>query len=130
MNKGTRIAVVLLVVAIAATLIVLKETRSGGELATDTGSVLPRLVDLGSDKCAQCKMMVPILDDIREEYAGRMDVVFINVRTVEGAAKKYGIDVIPTQIFFAADGTELYRHVGFYSSQEIMAKWAEFGVEF
>ncbi len=130
MSRGLRITIVLLVVAAAVTIMVVKDQQGGDDLATDTGSALPRLVDLGSDKCAQCKMMKPILDDLRTEYEGRMDVVFIDVRKVEGAAKKYGIDVIPTQIFLAADGTELYRHVGFYSSQEILAKWTKLGVEF
>jgi len=116
MSRGLRITIVMLVVAAAVTIMIVKDQQGGDDLATDTGSALPRLVDLGSDKCAQCKMMKPILDDLRTEYEGRMDVVFI--------------DVIPTQIFLAADGTELYRHVGFYSSQEIMAKWTKLGVEF
>jgi len=130
MSRRLRILVVLLVVAAAVTIMAVKDQRGAGELSPDTVSALPRLIDLGSDKCAQCKMMTPILDDLREEYAGRMDVIFIDVRKVEGAAKQYGIDVIPTQIFLAADGTELYRHVGFYSGQEIMAKWTKLGVEF
>ncbi len=127
MSGGVRAAIVLLVVAAAVTVVVL---RGGGrETLVESETALPRLVDLGSDKCAQCKMMKPILDDLREEYAGRMDVLFLDVYKVEGAAEKYGVDVIPTQIFLDAEGKELFRHVGFYSSQEILAKWAELGVE-
>jgi thioredoxin 1 len=130
MSRGMRITIVLLVVATAVTIMAIKDSRKNDASLSGTETTLPRLVDLGSDKCAQCKMMTPILDDLGKEYAGRMTVEFIDVRKVEGAAKQYGIDVIPTQIFFAADGTELYRHVGFYSGQEIMAKWAKLGVEF
>jgi len=130
MTRRNRILVVLLVVALAVTVAAIKDGRRGTGAESDTAGDLPRLVDLGSDKCAQCKMMAPILDDLREEYAGRFDVVFIDVWKTEGAAKRYGVDVIPTQIFFAAGGEELYRHVGFYSSQEILAKWNELGVTF
>lgn len=112
MSGGVRAAIVLLVVAAAVTVVVL---RGGGrETLVESETALPRLVDLGSDKCAQCKMMKPILDDLREEYAGRMDVLFLDVYKVEGAAEKYGVDVIPTQIFLDAEGKELFRHVGLY----------------
>jgi len=126
-----RIAIVLLVVATAVTVVVIKDGRRGDDPSASAAAAgLPRLVELGSDKCTQCKMMAPILDNLREEYAGRLDVVFIDVWKTEGAAKQHDVSVIPTQIFYAADGTELFRHVGFYSSQEILAKWREFEVEF
>ena len=44
-------------------------------------------------------------------------------------ARKYGIESIPVQIFFGADGTELFRHVGFYPKEDILAKWKELGIE-
>jgi thioredoxin 1 len=37
--------------------------------------------------------------------------------------------VIPTQIFFDAEGKELFRHVGFFAKEDILAKWKELGVE-
>ena len=37
--------------------------------------------------------------------------------------------MIPTQIFFGADGKELFRHEGFYSKADILAKWKTLGVE-
>ena len=40
---------------------------------------LPKLIDLGADKCIPCKAMAPILKDLKAEYAGRMDVEFIDV---------------------------------------------------
>jgi thioredoxin 1 len=89
----------------------------------------PRLVDLGSDKCIPCKMMAPILTQLTEDYAGVMDVEVIDVRKDRTAARRYGIRVIPTQIFYGSDGRELFRHQGFYSREEILGKWAELGVE-
>jgi thioredoxin 1 len=38
--------------------------------------------------------------------------------------------MIPTQIFFDADGNELFRHEGFYARADMLAKWQELGYEF
>ena len=90
---------------------------------------LPRLLDLGATKCIPCKMMAPILDELKEQYAGVFAVEFIDVWEKPAEAEKYGIESIPTQIFFDASGKELFRHEGFFSKEEILAKWKEFGVE-
>lgn len=90
---------------------------------------LPRLLDLGAGKCIPCKMMAPILEELKAEYAGTFDVEFIDVWQNPQAAEKYGIESIPTQIFFDASGQERFRHVGFFSKEEILATWKELGVE-
>ena len=90
---------------------------------------LPRLLDLGATKCIPCKMMAPILDELKEQYAGVFEVEFIDVWENPAEAEKHGIQTIPTQIFFDASGKELFRHEGFFSKEEILAKWKEFGVE-
>ncbi len=89
---------------------------------------LPRLVDLGADKCMSCKLMVPVLDELGREYAGELTVQFIDVWKEPDAAKPYGLRVIPTQIFFDAEGVEQFRHEGFISKEEILNKWKELGV--
>ena len=89
---------------------------------------LPRLVDLGAGKCIPCKAMAPILEELKAEYAGRMDVQFIDVWKDPDAARPYGIHIIPTQIFYGADGRELARHQGFMGKQEILAQWKALGV--
>lgn len=91
---------------------------------------IPRLVDLGAGKCIPCKAMAPILEELRTEYAGRFDVRFIDVWQDPGAAEPYRIQVIPTQIFYAADGRELARHEGFMAKEEILAQWKALGVTF
>ena len=90
---------------------------------------LPKLVDLGADKCIPCKAMAPILKDLKAEYAGRMDVEFIDVWKNPDPGKAYKIKMIPTQIFFDASGKELFRHVGFYGREDILGKWKELGVD-
>ena len=98
---------------------------SRGEAAS-----LPRLVDLGSDSCYPCKKMAPILEALRQEYAGQFGVVFIDVWKERDTAKPYRIRVIPTQVFYDESGKELFRHEGFYSGEEILRKWKSFGYYF
>jgi thioredoxin 1 len=97
---------------------------------TPAGKPIPRLVDLGATKCNACKMLAPILEEMRTNYAGRLDVQFIDVWENPEAGKEYGIKIIPTQIFYDAEGKERFRHEGFFSKEEILAKWKELGVEF
>lgn len=89
---------------------------------------LPRLVELGADRCVPCKLMAPILEELRKEYAGILQVDSIDVWKNPDAAKRYDIRIIPTQIFYDATGRELFRHVGFLSKKDILAKWRELGI--
>jgi thioredoxin 1 len=90
---------------------------------------LPRLVDLGAGKCIPCKMMAPILEELKKTYAGKLDVVFIDVWEKPDEAKKFNINLIPTQLFYDASGKEIFRHQGFLSKEDILAKWKELGVD-
>ena len=97
--------------------------------AADAQPTLPRLVDLGAGKCIPCKQMKPILAELTRDYADQFTVVFIDVWENRAEGSKYGIRMIPTQIFFSADGKELARHEGFMAKKDILAKWRELGVE-
>jgi thioredoxin 1 len=103
--------------------------NTGDKAAPVTAAKLPRLLDLGAGKCIPCKMMAPILEELKKEYAGRMNVEFIDVWKNPDAGKQYGIEMIPTQIFFDAEGKELFRHVGFFGKEDILGKWKELGVD-
>jgi thioredoxin 1 len=89
---------------------------------------LPMLVDLGKGTCIPCKKMKPILDELKAEYEGRAIVEVIDLRYDRQAARKYGIRLIPTQIFYDTEGNEVYRHQGFMDKQSIREKFAEMGV--
>lgn len=91
---------------------------------------LPKLLDLGAKKCVPCKMMAPLLEELTRNYRGRLDVEFIDVWENPGAAEQYGIQSIPTQIFYDADGKEFFRHVGFYPKEDILARFKEKGITF
>jgi len=108
-----------------------KNAEVSRENITETGEevLLPALVDLGSDKCVPCKMMEPILEELKEEYSGIFDVKFINTREDQDASSSYNIRLIPTQIFYDAEGNELFRHEGFFSKEDILKKWKELGID-
>ena len=110
----------------------------GGCLPFGTGSATsegvsqsarPRLLDLGATTCIPCKKMMPVLEELKTEYEGRLDVEFVDVWRLPGVANQYGVQSIPTQIFFDASGKELYRHQGFIAKDDILKKWRELGVD-
>lgn len=66
---------------------------------------LPVIVDFGADSCIPCKEMAPVLVKLNEEMQGRAVIHFIDVWKYPDAAQDYPVQVIPTQVFFMADGT-------------------------
>jgi len=84
-----------------------------------SSGVLPRMVDLGADKCIPCKRMAPIIESLKVDYAGSVDVQFIDVWKDAQAGKPYGIRLIPTQVFFDRKGRERFRHEGFFAREDI-----------
>ena len=102
--------------------------KEGTVIKVSEQTKLPRLTELGADKCIPCKMMAPILEELKSEYAGKLEVVFIDVWKNPEKGREYGIRVIPTQIFYDADGNEFFRHVGFFSKEDIMKTFREKGV--
>lgn len=137
MRGLVKMAIILALAVVVGVVVVMKQTEEVQESQTDPVASavaaeeekpIPKLLDLGADKCIPCKKMVPILDALREEYKGQFDVVFIDVWKNPDASKKHGVRLIPTQIFFDANGRELFRHEGFYSREDILDKWKELGI--
>lgn len=89
---------------------------------------LPLLVDVGADKCVPCKMMAPILEELKKEYAGVLRVEFVDAWKKPEEARKYGVRGIPTQIFYDASGKELGRHMGYISKEDILGRFEQLGV--
>ncbi|WP_303720905.1 co-chaperone YbbN [Malonomonas rubra] len=102
----------------------------GFSAITSWAGALPKLVDVGADKCIPCIKMAPILDQLKEDFTGRLEVKFVDAWKNSQEAESYRVRMIPTQIFYAPDGTELYRHTGFFSREEILAKWQQLGYDF
>lgn len=86
------------------------------------------MIDLGAGKCIPCKMMAPILKQAAIDYEDRAAIVFIDVWKMPEQGKRFGIRLIPTQIFYSADGKEVMRHEGFLDRKGIDAALAQLGV--
>ena len=110
-------------VAPTATPAVLDAART----STPQSAGIPRLVDVGADKCIPCKAMVPVLDALRREYAGKLQVDFVDAWKNPDAAAPFNVYGIPTQIFVDPSGRELHRHLGFISKEEILETWRRLG---
>jgi thioredoxin 1 len=135
MKTSMKVVIVVALIAMVAGAMALKKNPppAGTTAAASSPAAtakLPKLVDLGADKCIPCKMMAPILEELKKEYAGKMNVEFIDVWKNPDAGKAFGIEMIPTQIFFGAEGKELFRHTGFFGKEDILGKWKELGADF
>lgn len=72
---------------------------------------LPTLVDFWAPWCAPCKRIAPLLDSVVEEYAGKVNLVKIDVSDNQNIPAKYNVRGIPTLMIFQ-DGKAVATHVG------------------
>jgi thioredoxin 1 len=99
---------------------------------TNNNDKRPMLWDFGAKKCMPCIKMVPILDQLSVEYKDYFTVKFTDVWISKNIreAKNFGIESIPTQIFFDKNSKELWRHTGYISKKDILSKWKSLGYDF
>jgi thioredoxin 1 len=90
---------------------------------------LPTVLDLGSDTCVPCQMMMPIFDELEKELQGKANILLLKIADYRNLANKYKVRVIPTQIFFDKDGKQYWRHEGFLSKEDILKKLEETGLK-
>jgi thioredoxin 1 len=131
---GIKIGVLFLLAAAIAGVIIIKQARNADTAdPSDKGqseeqSPLPKLLEVGSTTCTPCKMMKPVLEELGKEYKGKLSIEIIDVEKDKDAKELYNIKVIPTQIFYNAEGKEIFRHIGFFSKEDIINKWKELGI--
>ncbi len=88
----------------------------------------PTMVEFGATGCVPCDMMQPILDKLKKKFPDTLNIVFIHVHEHQVLSGRYGIQSIPVQAFFDANGQEVFRHTGFYPEEEVMKQLKKMGV--
>lgn len=96
-------------------------TLVASNITAQNNKPLVTFIELGSVSCIPCKKMQPIMKSLEKRYGNQLKVVFYDVWKKEHKDKtgKYGIKVIPTQIFQDENGKEISRHEGFYPENDI-----------
>lgn len=84
----------------------------------------PTVAEFGANACAACREMKPILEALRRDHGGRISVVDVDLIAQKqmGYLQRYRIQLMPTQVFFDAQGRETSRHMGKISADEILAR--------
>lgn len=95
-----------------------------GKLLSTNG--LPLLVDFSAEWCPPCRQLKPIFANLKKEYAGKVDLVSIDVDSMPDLAKKYNIESIPALVYISPDGTEVYRTIGFQEESTIKSELAKY----
>jgi len=79
----------------------------------------PSVVDFGSKSCTACIRLRPVMGALKDAHTGRINVLFMEVSDHRDLARHYKVRLVPTLIFFDAQGREVQRKTGFMDREEI-----------
>lgn len=118
-----------LIVSLMATVACAENKGSEAIIRQALASGKPTMVDFGAAFCIPCKRMKPILDSLKTEFAGKANVIFVDIKQERDMASRYRIMIMPTQVFYDASGKEVKRHMGFMDKPEIISEFKALGVK-
>ncbi len=82
---------------------------------------VPVLVDFWAEWCMPCRMLAPTIDEVAQEYNGRLDVYAMDVEEAIDTAGQFGVTGVPTVIIFK-DGKEVDRFIGNQDIHSVKAR--------
>lgn len=136
MTAATAIVSIIVLLAIAGVAVFQKQQThssphdrpSGTDLIGIPAQGIPTLIEFGMARCAACKAMQGVLNELRETHPDKLKVLSINISEHPETAAEWRILAVPTQVLLDAQGKELNRHMGFYSAAAIRADFASNGI--
>ena len=128
MNIKLRFSIIGFIILVVIGIVVFKQIQKPKSNFTENQSGLPKMLELGSTTCVPCKMMLPIVEELKSKYEGKILFEFIDVIENPNEIKKYKINVIPTQIFLNEKNVEFFRHTGFFSKDDILKTFRDNGI--
>lgn len=99
----------------AGNIVVLSDQQFEAEVIK---SLTPVLVDFSAEWCGPCKMLAPIIEQLADEYAGRVKVAKLDIDDNHESAAQYGIQSVPTMIIFQ-NGQPVKKLVGLTPKNKI-----------
>lgn len=85
----------------------------------------PAIIEFARPSCPVCKTMEKILLEVKARSRGHWELHFAYIEPEEYLFKKFGVTIVPTQVFLDASGREVYRHEGLMSKEELIKKLQE-----
>ncbi|PZX60670.1 thioredoxin [Hydrotalea sandarakina] len=70
---------------------------------------LPAIIDFYADWCGPCKMVAPVLEELSDEYAGKLNIYKVDTEKEQELAAVFGIQSIPTFLFIPAQGQPMMQ---------------------
>lgn len=90
-------------------------------------SIIIKVVYFYTESCSPCRWMTPIIDELGQKYADRVQIVKIDAQDDPDLARDYGVKAVPTSIFFDKDHRQVYRRKGFMSQKQIETQLKKMG---
>ena len=90
--------------------------------ALSVGQGRPTVIEFGASACASCRDMKVVLVALRKSHGTQIGIAEIDLIRQREAIPHYRIQVMPTQVFFDAQGREVSRHVGVIDGTGILAR--------
>ncbi|MDZ7652379.1 MAG: thioredoxin family protein [Burkholderiaceae bacterium] len=91
-------------------------------LALSVGQGRPTVIEFGANACASCRDMKVVLAALRNTHGTQIGIAEIDLIQQREVIPRYRIQVMPTQIFFDAQGRETGRHIGVIDGAGILAR--------
>lgn len=82
----------------------------------------PAVIEFGANACQSCREMKPVLAALAQSHGDRITVAVVDILKERDTISRYQIRLMPTQVFFDAQGQEIGRHMGKISGDEILAR--------